>query len=96
MAELSYNVEEQTRTARSMIANFNQEQRSFFDAVMVSLSNDNNGKLFCVDAPGGTGKTYLLNGILAAVRADGHIAIATALSAVASKLLTGGTTLHSK
>ena len=96
MAELSYNVEEQTRTARSMIANFNQEQRSFFDAVMVSLSNGNDGKLFCVDAPGGTGKTYLLNGILAAVRADGHIAIATALSAVASKLLTGGTTLHSK
>ena len=42
-----------------------------------------------MDAPGGTGKTYLLNCILSAVRSDSHIAIATALSAVASKLLAG-------
>ena len=45
--------------------------------------------MFFFDAPGGTGKTYLFNAIVLAVRADGHITIATALSAIAFKLLEG-------
>ena len=61
---------------------------------MTSFNGD--GGLFCLDAPGGTGKTFLLGALLSAVRSNGDIAIATALSAVASKLLEGGSTLHSK
>ena len=47
-------------------------------------------------APGGTGKTFVLNALLSAVRSDGHIALGTAISAVASKLLKNGTTVHSR
>ena len=94
-AELNYDRQEQRRDAMEKLQNFNEEQRVFFDAVMKTINNEDGG-LFFLDAPGGTGKTYLLNGILSAVRSDGYIATATALSAVASKLLTGGSTLHSK
>ena len=45
---------------------------------------------------GGTGKTFTISCLLSYVRAKGGIALATALSAVASKLMEGGSTLHSK
>ena len=91
----AYDVRIEAAKAREKLGKLNIKQRQLFDNVMTSLSNAN-GDLFFVDAPGGTGKTFLINTILNAVRADGHIAVATALSAVASKLLEGGTTLHSR
>ena len=94
-AELNYNQQEQQRDAMERLSHFNNDQKLFFNAVIESINNDGGG-LFFLDAPGGTGKTYLLNGLLSAVRSDGYIALGTALSAVASKLLTGGSTLHSK
>ena len=48
-----------------------------------------------MDAPGGTGKTFLINLILAKLRSEGKIALATASSTIAATLLTGGHTLHS-
>ena len=45
---------------------------------------------------GGTGKTFTISCLLSYVRANGSIALATALSAVASKLMEGGSTLHNK
>ena len=48
-----------------------------------------------MDAPGETGKTFLINLILAKVRCEGKIALATASSGIAATLLTGGRTLHS-
>ena len=44
---------------------------------------------------GGTGKTYLINLILAKVRLQGDIALATASSGIAATLLAGGRTAHS-
>ena len=44
------------------------------------------------DAPGGTGKTFLINLILAKLRSEGNIALATASSGIAATLLTGGRT----
>jgi hypothetical protein len=56
---------------------------------------DNKPGLTFLDAPGGTGKTFLLKLLLAKVRSSGHIAIATASSGIAATLLPGGATLHS-
>ena len=44
----------------------NEHQKLFFDAVIKAL-NDKNGKVFFLDAPGGTGKTFVLNALLSAV-----------------------------
>jgi len=93
--EQAYDVHIEAAKARERVCKLNAKQRRIFDEVMASLS-DGSGRIFFIDAPGGTGKTFLINAILSAVRADGHIAIATALSAIASKLLEGGTTLHSR
>lgn len=51
--------------------------------------------VYYIDAPGGTGKTFLLNLILAKVRAQGNIALAVASSGIATTLLSGGRTAHS-
>ena len=48
--------------------------------------------LFFIDGPGGTGKTFTYNALLAAVRAEGGIALAVASSGVAALLLPGGST----
>ena len=64
---------------------------------MVSQSVENNsGDIFALDAPGGTGKTFLLTTLLSYVRGNENIAIATATSAIAANLLPGGRTIHSR
>ena len=59
------------------------------------MINGNNGGMLFLDAPGGTGKTFLINLILAKLRSKGNIALATASSGIAVTLLTRGCTLHS-
>ena len=49
-----------------------------------------------MEAPGGTGKTFLLNLLLAAVRVKKQIALAVASSGIAATLLKGGKTAHSQ
>lgn len=53
------------------------------------------GRLFFLDGPGGTGKTFTYQVILAIVRARGDVALATATSGVAAQLLPKGRTAHS-
>ena len=55
------------------------------------FTRDENGFLGFIDAPGGTGKTFLLNAILNRIRGEGHIVLASAYSGVAALLLKGGT-----
>ncbi|XP_018497204.1 uncharacterized protein LOC108865049 [Galendromus occidentalis] len=47
-----------------------------------------------LDAPGGTGKTFLTNLLLAEVRSKGDLALAMASSGIAATLLHGGRTAH--
>jgi len=52
--------------------------------------------MFFIDASGGTGKTYLLNVLLDHTRMHGYCALAVASSGVASLILHGGRTAHSR
>ena len=54
------------------------------------------GKVFFVDGPGRTGKTYLYKALLAKIRSLGEIAIATATSGIAASIMPGGRTAHSR
>ena len=49
-----------------------------------------------VDGPAGTGKTHLYKKVLHYVRMTGRIALAVAMSGIASLLLPGGRTAHSR
>ena len=68
------------------------EQRMVYDTLMENLDS---GGFFFIDAPGGTGKTFLSKLLLADVRRQGHTALAVASSGIAATLLPGGRTAHS-
>ncbi len=81
---------------------FNDDQRLIFNTITQTTEDDylrtappfNN--IFFVDGPGGTGKTFVFNAILDAVRRTGEIALAVASSGAAAILLKGGRTAHSR
>ncbi|XP_008180301.1 uncharacterized protein LOC103308537 [Acyrthosiphon pisum] len=70
------------------------EEENVYDRIHLSISSEQGGSFF-LDAPGGTGKTFLISLILARIRSQNHIAIAIASSGIAVTLLDGGRTAHS-
>ncbi|KAF0298467.1 ATP-dependent DNA helicase PIF1 [Amphibalanus amphitrite] len=72
-----------------------QDQRDVYNEVTRRLATGEGGLLF-LQAPGGCGKTFLENVLLASVRAAAGEAIAVATSGIAASLLDGGTTAHSR
>ena len=64
------------------------EQKNIFDAILKSVEAQK-GQVFALDASGGTGKTHT-------IRSKKKSAIATALSGIATTLLSHGRTLHSR
>ena len=79
----------------STVSSLNCEQRYAYDNILSSVDSDSGG-VFFVDGPGGTGKTFLYKALLARVRSEGKIAIATATSGVAASIMPGGRTAHSR
>ena len=73
----------------------NEERRAAYDEIMSSVDTKHGG-LFFVDGPGGTGKTYLYRALLATIRNQKKIAVATATSSVAASIMSGGRTAHSR
>jgi len=73
----------------------NEEQRAAYNEIMSSVDTEDGG-LFFVDGPGGTGKTYLYRALLATVRSQKKIAVATATSGAAASIMPGGRTAHSR
>ena len=61
------------------------DQCEVYDCFCSMIDGDEGGILF-LDAPGGTGKTFLINLILAQLRLEGKIALATASSGIAATL----------
>ena len=71
------------------------EQRQVTDAIQAAVQNQQPLSVF-LDAPGGIGKTFTLNTMLAAVRARNQVALAVAFSGIAAALLDNGRTFHSR
>ena len=91
--EINYDQVEQRTYVELNFPLLTSDQREVYDC-FCSMIGDEGGILF-LDAPGSTGKTFLINHILAKLRSEGKIALATASSGIAATLLTGGPTLHS-
>lgn len=68
-----------------------EQQKNAYDTIMQAVNNETGGMYF-LDAPGGTGKTFLLQLILASIRKDNKIVLALASSGIAATLLDGGRT----
>ena len=93
--ETDFDCRQLQMSVEQMLPTLNFEQKKVFQEVTKSAC-ERLGKLFCLNASGGTGKTYTMNVILDYLRSQKKIALATALSGIAATLLHNGRTLHSR
>ncbi|GKC13346.1 ATP-dependent DNA helicase PIF1-like protein, partial [Tanacetum coccineum] len=94
-AERMYNANEEWSRFTSLYGGLNPQQRDVYDNIMQAV-NERNGGLFFVYGCGGTGKTYLWKTIISWIRSLGRIVLSVASSGIASLLLPGGRTAHSR
>src|SRR6266540_596046 len=74
----------------------NNGQKEIYNTIIDAVNEKSNQKIFFIDSPGGYGKTFLFNMMLAEIRLQNQIAIAVASSEIAALLLNGGRTAHSR
>ncbi|KAK7400491.1 hypothetical protein VNO78_11699 [Psophocarpus tetragonolobus] len=77
------------------IQKLNHDQSIAFNAIM-DVINSKQSQVFFVDGPGGTGKTFLYCALIAQLRGQHKIVLATASSGIVAILLLGGRTAHSR
>ena len=94
--ELAYDKEDLQRRVDENLLKLNLEQRAFYDSILRDIYDVGpiRPKANFLQAPGGCGKTFVMQLLLDTVRAKGDVAIAVASTGVASLLLSGGTTAH--
>jgi hypothetical protein len=76
------------------VHNLNPEQLSGYMEIIEHVINRKK-IVFFVNGPGGTGKTFLYRCLIATVRSEGLIAVATATFGIAASIMPGGHTAHS-
>ena len=97
--ELNMNSAEDREEFRNSLDQLNQGQRDVYDRIRHSIDHqreENNQNVFFLKAPGGTGKSFLLNTLLSSVRTEGDVALAVASSGIAALVLRKGKTAHSR
>jgi ATP-dependent DNA helicase PIF1 len=93
--EKSYDTDRFERSWQEGYQTATQEQQFILDSITTAIYSDK-PQLFFIDGPGGTGKTFVENLLLANVRSRDRIALAVASSGIAAILLEGGRTSHSR
>ena len=96
--ELDFNVSQLANEAEEAYSMYTNEQRAVYDTVVSAVINKTPLRLY-INAKGGCGKTFILNGILKKVRSlegGGCVALAMATTGIAAILLAKGRTFHSR
>ncbi|XP_058776053.1 uncharacterized protein LOC131650355 [Vicia villosa] len=93
--ERQYDVVAQQQIFESLYASLTDEQRSIFEEIMDAVEKQEGG-VFFLYGYGGTGKTFMWNTLSAALRSKKKIVLPVASSGIASLLLPGGRTAHSR
>ncbi|KAK6127772.1 hypothetical protein DH2020_038481 [Rehmannia glutinosa] len=93
--ELRYDRKALAAEHKDLLSNLTDEQRHVYSEIMCALQSDR-GRLFFVYGYGGTGKTYLWRALSSGLRSKGQIVLNVASSGIASLLLPGGRTAHSR
>lgn len=92
--EQQYDQNDLNAYVRANEPKLNEQQKIAYDSLIEAIDNGSGG-LYFLDAPGGTGKTFLISLLLARIRSQSKIALALASSGIAATLLDGGRTAHS-
>jgi hypothetical protein len=90
--EQNYDTGDRVAYVQSHIPKLKPEQKGNYEQIMQNVNNGV-GEIVFVDAPGGTGKTFLRKLIQAAIRSHNDKAVAIASSGIAATLLPGRTAL---
>lgn len=93
LRETTYNIEALNQEVATNEPKLLPDQRTAYSTIINSAQYQKGG-IFFLDAPGGTGKTFVINLLLAKVRQHQQIALAVASSGIAATLLPGGRTAH--
>jgi hypothetical protein len=93
--ELAYDQHSLTTDANNAKDKLNDDQRSAYEIILNIVTNKE-GKVFFMYGSGGTGKTFVWTTFLSRLRGQGKIVLAVASSRIASLLLMGGRTAHSR
>ena len=95
--ELDFDVNKLKETVNAKLTQLNESQKKVFEAVLNAVKDQRPICVF-IDARGGTGKTNVLNGLLAAVQImeGGSIALAVGSTGIAANPLHLGRTFHSR
>ncbi|XP_076884457.1 uncharacterized protein LOC143533627 [Bidens hawaiensis] len=95
MEELSYDKDSLSNDFKLLYTSITDEQKSVYNEIFNSVKRKKGG-VFFVYGYGGTGKTYLWKTLSASIRSKGEIVLNVASSGIASLLLEGGRTAHSR
>ena len=79
----------------AILTQFSNEQQRALEEVLHSMRDNSDSKIFAMLASAGCGKTKWVEGLTWTLRAEGHIVLNIAASALAATLLPGGATAHS-
>ncbi|XP_048634098.1 uncharacterized protein LOC106404100 [Brassica napus] len=93
--ELNYDRDELQIKHDEWLRMLTDEQKSVYDEIIGAVLGKKGG-VFFVYGFGGTGKTFLWNILSAAIRSRGDVVLNVASSGIASLLLPGGRTAHSR
>ena len=93
--EMSYDIDDLCANAPLLCSKLNTDQRNAYERIVLSVMTKSPAFYF-VSGFGGTGKTFLWNCIVTYLRSEKKIVLAVASSGVASLLLPGGRTAHSR
>lgn len=93
--ELLYNTDSLECEHVTLLNSLTSEQTCVYQTIMDAVKNDAGG-MFFVYGYGGTGKTFVWKTLSAALRSQGQIVLNVASSGIASLLLSGGRTAHSR
>jgi DNA replication protein DnaC len=93
--KLAYDQHSLTIDANNAKDRFNDDQCSAYKSILNVVINKE-GKLFFVYGNGGTGKTFVWTTLMFRLRGQGKIMLAIASLRIASLLLLGGRTTHSR
>ena len=94
LEQLSYDREVLAVELEEQLPRMNVEQRSAYDQIVASVDACN-GKLFFLNGPGGTGKTFVYNVVCAWLRSEGKIILCVSSSGISALLICGGRTAYS-
>ena len=97
----TYNPIQEQENYNSSYDLLNEDQKVIFDTITTSIDTGNgenslirNNNMYFIDAPGGTGKTFLIKVLLHYYRSQSKVVLPVASSGIAACLLDGGSTAH--